>query len=191
MKSFKRFMSEAETRVGSSVFKLSKPEMKELRRIVKKSGSKVLSVASLAARPKVARDMIRKHGNASVLEERQPKVSGNKAEATKAIRALETKLSQSGGSKRKELQSRIDSLRKQAGIKEQTLNESLMKAEFSTPEGADGFAKDFAASGLTGRVTRTKKMGRMTEVEFLARPVKAKEISKLAKKNKGSLTFMG
>ncbi len=73
MKSFKRFISEAETRVGSSIFKLSKAEMKELRRIVKKSGSKVLSVSSLAARPKVARDMIRKHGNASVLEEREPK----------------------------------------------------------------------------------------------------------------------
>ncbi len=69
MKPFKRFLDEAESRVGSSIFKLSKAEMKELRRIVKKSGSKVLSVASLAARPKVARDMIRKHGNASVLEE--------------------------------------------------------------------------------------------------------------------------
>ena len=112
MKSFKRFMSEAETRVGSSIFKLSKAEMKELRRIVKKSGSKVLSVSSLAARPKVARDMIRKHGNASVLEEREPKVSGGKVEAMKAIRALEMKLSLAGGSKRKDLQRRLDSLKK-------------------------------------------------------------------------------
>ena len=72
MKSYERFMSEiseAATRVGSSIFKLSKAEMKELRRIVKKSGSKALSVSSLAARPKVARDMIRKHGDASVIEE--------------------------------------------------------------------------------------------------------------------------
>ncbi len=46
------------------------------------------------------------------MEEREPKVSGGKVEAMKAIRALEMKLSLAGGTKRKDLQKRIDALKK-------------------------------------------------------------------------------